>query len=373
MNSIRRVVIQRRVHGWHAAAAAASVGSACYLWNDTRNNKSSSNSPEPNPVLLAFLRSRAACEATSSVIDPPAEHIPEDRVKAGMTGGGDELGLFHGLFPLRQLWKPAKPYPLWDDDWDDRQPPSTGNEEVDRERDRAIRHHGVTRHIILIRHGQYDETHREDHRRTLTELGKKQAHLTGQRLVALLKGVDDPKFTPIRVVAMHVSDLTRAKETAAIIESYMPEEIRLSPPDANLNEGRPAHNIPGGQARPSVVAKTDECHSRIETAFQRYFYRSDKQLVVPHEADNPQESSSPPPQELHEFEIIVGHANVIRYFVCRALQLPPEAWLRLCIFNCSLTYLTIRPTGTVSCRMIGDIGHLPYDHETFSMHYGFNW
>lgn len=75
----------------------------------------------------------------------------------------------------------------------------------------------------------------------------------------------------------------------------------------------------------------------------------------------------------HEFEIIICHANVIRYFFCRALQLPPEAWLRLCTFNCSLTYLTIRPTGTVSCRMLGDIGHLPYELNTFSGHTGFNW
>jgi hypothetical protein len=57
----------------------------------------------------------------------------------------------------------------------------------------------------------------------------------------------------------------------------------------------------------------------------------------------------------------------------RSLQLPPEAWLRLCTFNCSLTYLTIRPTGTVSCRMLGDIGHIPYGMTTFSMHPGFNW
>jgi serine/threonine-protein phosphatase PGAM5 len=75
----------------------------------------------------------------------------------------------------------------------------------------------------------------------------------------------------------------------------------------------------------------------------------------------------------HEFEIIVCHANVIRYFFCRALQLPPEAWLRLCTFNCSLTYFTIRPTGTVSCRMLGDIGHLPYELNTFSGHTGYNW
>ena len=62
-----------------------------------------------------------------------------------------------------------------------------------------------------------------------------------------------------------------------------------------------------------------------------------------------------------------------KIFYSSALQLPPEAWLRYCPFNCSLTYLTIRPTGTVSCRMVGDIGHLPYEACSFSQHQGFNW
>ena len=47
----------------------------------------------------------------------------------------------------------------------------------------------------------------------------------------------------------------------------------------------------------------------------------------------------------HEYDIIVCHMNVIRYFVLRALQLPPEAWLRLGGFNGSITHLTIRPSG----------------------------
>ena len=90
--------------------------------------------------------------------------------------------------------------------------------------------------------------------------------------------------------------------------------------------------------------------------------------------DDGKEEMKLKPHPQHEFEIIVCHANVIRYFLCRALQIPPEAWLRLCTFNCSLTYLTIRPgTGTVSCRMLGDIGHLGIEHSTFSMHHGFNW
>lgn len=141
------------------------------------------------------------------------------------------------------------------------------------------------------------------------------------------------------------------------------------------------------------MERTDDHHPRIEQAFRKYFFRADMpELPVVEEEknkniiattagetntaetakeDTQQKQLKPHPQ--HEFEIIVCHANVIRYFFCRALQLPPEAWLRLCTFNCSLTYFTIRPTGTVSCRMLGDIGHLPHELCTFSMHTGFNW
>ena len=146
--------------------------------------------------------------------------------------------------------------------------------------------------------------------------------------------------------------------------------------------------------RNSVIERTDEHHPRIEKAFRKYFHRaplppmedvptattdtvatSPTNNVTKNETNNETVDNikTLPNNPRHEFEIIVCHANVIRYFFCRALQLPPEAWLRLCVFNCSLTYFTIRPTGTVSCRMLGDVGHLPYDCCTFSMHTGFNW
>ena len=79
---------------------------------------------------------------------------------------------YHGLFPRRQLWRPTLEYPLWDYNWDGRKPPpiikkeSTENENggekqmTEGQRDRYIRKNGVTRHIIMIRHGQYDETHK---------------------------------------------------------------------------------------------------------------------------------------------------------------------------------------------------------------------
>lgn len=77
----------------------------------------------------------------------------------------DAVGTFHGMFPARQLFQPAMPYPLWNSNWDGRQPEATDDPQADKQRMRTIRKNGTTRHIILIRHGQYDETHRVRHHR----------------------------------------------------------------------------------------------------------------------------------------------------------------------------------------------------------------
>lgn len=290
----------------------------------------------------------------------------------------DAKGDFHRLFPKRQLWQPRVEYPLWDNNWDGLHPPSTGDDEADRHRMRVVRKEGVTRHIILIRHGQYDEREKDDEKRILTELGRKQAALTGKRLREMMDGVNK-EFGPCKIKVVRVSNMARAKETADIIASQLPG-VEYAAPDPDLNEGRPCHTLPGGRVSESTIAKTDETHPRIEASFRKLFYRAPPPPMTKDEESSGAESSSSwsitkkkEDRCKHEFEIVICHANVIRYFLCRALQIPPEAWLRLCTFNCSLTYLTIRPTGTVSCRMLGDIGHIPYGMSTFSMHTGYNW
>jgi len=323
-----------------------------------------------------------SCDAPTQTTAPVVQKLPKHEVdgtksltKAGMHGEGDEHSLFHNLFPKRQLWKPSLEYPMWDENWDERALEHEGSNDDARKLEQKIRREGVTRHIILIRHGQYDETHKEDEKRLLTELGRKQADLTGRRLAEIVKGIDE-KFGPCDVKTIRVSNMARAKETAEIIAKHLPD-INQAPPDQLLNEGRPSHHIPCGTVRTSTIEAVDKNHPRIEEAFRKYFYRApykpDKDTTLPGSDNDDEKKSEHAKKPKHEFEIIVCHANVIRYFFCRALQLPPEAWLRLCTFNCSLTYLTIRPTGTVSCRMLGDIGHLGYDHSTFSMHHGFNW
>ena len=326
-------------------------------------------------ALASTQLTRAKCDAgdpnnvTEAIGTGSATDYGSEFALHGKEGMRDEeTGDFHGLFPRRQLWRPQVPYPLWTKNWDGHEPPSTGDKELDKQHMRHIRKNGVTRHIILIRHGQYDESEKEDELRKLTPLGKEQAALTGQRLAEMVAGAQDD-FGPCNIQHLRVSNMTRAKETADIIASYLPN-VPFGDPDPQLNEGRPCHHIPGVKASKRTIELTDENHPRIEAAFRKYFYREPMTLT---EEQLKESSELDDTGEKHEFEVIVCHANVIRYFLCRALQLPPEAWLRYCPFNCSLTYIVIRPTGSVSCRMVGDIGHLPYGKATFSKHHGYNW
>lgn len=278
----------------------------------------------------------------------------------------DDATYFEGCLK-RQIRTPKIPYPAWNYNWDGNMTPVSSLESVSTDEGlRESKAKGKTRHIILVRHGQYDETFKEDGKRILTPLGRRQAVKTGQRLAILTRGgmggMDERFDAPCRIKAIHQSDMARAKETASLIASWLPG-VRLTDPDPRLNEGIPAPMIPLRPDVPNVEQLVDDDRDRIEEAFQKYIYRS---------VSTPAESSKDDQLE-QEFEVIVCHGNVIRYFFCRALQLPPEAWLRLSVFNCSLTYLMIHPNGYVQARMLGDVGHLDYDDTTFSGSHGFNW
>lgn len=69
----------------------------------------------------------------------------------------------------------------------------------------------AVRHLILIRHGQYNLDGETDGDRFLTEVGRKQAAFTGDRL----KLLDIPFDVMVR------STMTRAQETGKIISSHI--------------------------------------------------------------------------------------------------------------------------------------------------------
>ncbi|XP_065091422.1 serine/threonine-protein phosphatase Pgam5, mitochondrial isoform X2 [Ochlerotatus camptorhynchus] len=225
----------------------------------------------------------------------------------------------------------------WDFNWDHRDPKSLVqpladssdptvqnryNEKLDKKRSRVVRH------LILVRHGQYNMDGRSDLERYLTEKGQKQAAISGERLKEL-----DINFD--KIVR---STMTRAQETAKIMSISLPE-LKLYD-DALLEEGAPIPpEPPVGHWRPEISFFEDG--ARIEAAFRKYFHRAE------------------PDQKQDSYTLIVCHANVIRYFVCRALQLPPEAWLRISLGHASLTWISIMDDGRVTLRTLGETGHMP--------------
>ena len=55
----------------------------------------------------------------------------------------------------------------------------------------------------------------------------------------------------------------------------------------------------------------------------------------------------------------------LRYATLRALQLPPQAWLRIAIFNTGITHIYIKEDGAVVIRTLGDTGHLRKEQITY--------
>nr|ADD38237.1 Serine/threonine-protein phosphatase PGAM5, mitochondrial [Lepeophtheirus salmonis] len=202
------------------------------------------------------------------------------------------------------------PSTSWDWDWDARQKNSPSK---------------ATRYLLLVRHGQYDFSNGK-----LTPKGWEQAFATARRLKEL--------NLPLQYIVG--SSMPRAMETASAISSILESGVALLPTNELLREGAPYPDIPKRSSwKPPLSYHVDG--ARIEAAFRNYFHRA------------------PPEQKKDSYEIIVCHANVIRYFVCRALQLPPEAWLRLSLKHASLSIICIRPDGRISLRALGDSGHLP--------------
>ena len=213
----------------------------------------------------------------------------------------------------------------WDVDWDKR----------------SLEKPTATRHIILIRHGHYNTKGLTDADKFLTSLGKEQATLTGKRLKAMSL---DKKITMVVE-----STMTRATETSKLIckELDLDKSLVEFISSDLVREGAPIEPQPPISHWNPQPQDFFIDGARIETAFRQFIHRADAK-----QADD-------------SVELIICHANVIRYFVCRALQLPPEAWLRISLRHASITQLTVRPNGRVSLKALGDAGHLPVDKLTF--------
>ncbi|KAJ3384662.1 Serine/threonine-protein phosphatase pgam5, mitochondrial [Lobulomyces angularis] len=186
------------------------------------------------------------------------------------------------------------------------------------------------------RHGQY-ENKVHDSERVLTEKGRIQAKLVGQRMKEM-------KFTFNKV---WVSTMVRASETAKIIESCFSEPLPIEHSDL-IREVCPADPVPPLEGYDPAESELFQETICAEAGFRQIFHRPDvKDPAV-------------------SYEMVVCHGNLIRYWTLRALQLDPQGWLRIGVHNCSVTWITIAEDGKVSIKTLGDFGHLPKEFQTFN-------
>lgn len=186
--------------------------------------------------------------------------------------------------------------------------------------------------IYLMRHGQaaYAATKPKDVHGYLTDLGRQQAQLAAKRL------------SQLPISAIYHSDLKRATETAEFIATQLPHVPLHS--TALLRECIPCVPIrPIAWAVNIPPEKIQENQQRLEYIFARYFTVTGD-------------------DERHD--VLVCHGNILRYLICRALQVSPQAWINADIHNCGISEVSIE-TGRIMLISHNDTGHLPYAMRTF--------
>jgi len=188
------------------------------------------------------------------------------------------------------------------------------------------------RNLYLIRHGEYEHDVDTADEGGLVLLGRQQARLIAARLDAM----------PVDFTALRASTMTRARETAEIIAPRFPElEIDLRD---DIRECTPTTRRRDIMER-QLPGDPEACEATLAAAWER--------LAVPATGD------------ADEHEVVVCHGNVIRWFVCQALQVDPQAWLGMSIANCSLTIIQIRRDGSAKVICFADSGHIPYGMTTY--------
>lgn len=189
-----------------------------------------------------------------------------------------------------------------------------------------------TRTIVLIRHGEYehgDESPDEGH---LVTLGRQQSRLVAERLDAM----------PVKWDSIQASTLNRARETGEIMLPWF-DGLELALHD-DIRECTMATR------RQDIMEELDpgeaeECEATLEGAYERIF--------------------RPATQGRDEFDIVVCHGNIIRWVVCKVLDVDSLAWLQMSVANCSITVVQVRADGSMKLVSFADSGHVPYAMTTY--------
>eukprot|EP00756_Hemistasia_phaeocysticola_P011726 Hpha_TRINITY_DN15141_c0_g1::TRINITY_DN15141_c0_g1_i1::g.128743::m.128743/K15637/PGAM5; serine/threonine-protein phosphatase PGAM5 len=200
----------------------------------------------------------------------------------------------------------------------------------------------------------------------LTDRGRQQVESAARRL--LEHYVLEPRGTELKVLS---SDLLRARETAEIICSKLGTEHCVT---GDIREGFPCRPSP---CRPHIAKWIDTIAEEeqrrqardIYGGFLTHFRRPIQPVLLRVQNEELAEAASLGPSwrgfsQPGSVHVFACHTNVIRFFTCCALQLPPEAWARVRLGHGSITSFVVTWDGHVQATNIGDLGFMPVGMHT---------
>jgi serine/threonine-protein phosphatase PGAM5 len=214
--------------------------------------------------------------------------------------------------------------------------------------------------LYLVRHAQTDQssTTRDQFGNGLTDLGRMQAELTARRLGKL----------PITII--HHSSLRRAAETARIIAASLPA--------APLRPARLLHEcipyLPAafvewytGSSDDEILVKRQKLPPELSQWLNLWPAGTEWSLIEQgmRQARRAFEKYFIPAHRSERHEIIVCHGNILRYFVCRALQGDGDAWIHTDVHNCGISEIVVESSGRALLISHNDTGHLPYELRSY--------
>ncbi|MCC7403519.1 MAG: histidine phosphatase family protein [Bdellovibrionales bacterium] len=190
-----------------------------------------------------------------------------------------------------------------------------------------------SRTVILIRHGQYTSKPEK-----LTKIGRAQALRTGKVL------------SKLKIDNLYCSKMPRAIKFAAIIES----EVGLKARSRQIfNESI----LPG--TREFMKRESQKLRSNRERKLFPRKVRDNKSR-----ADQAVRFILKKPRRGQTTDVVVAHGNVIRYWVCCALNIDRKKWLSFSIRHGSLSTIRISSDGNAVILGFSDCGHLPLSIQT---------
>lgn len=186
--------------------------------------------------------------------------------------------------------------------------------------------------IILLRHGQYTPA-KESKLEALTALGRKQAAFSAK------------KIKEYKIDQVIHSTMPRAHETALIVIKKLGSKRKLQSTDL-LRECVPG--FPKELRKKfnfTNLAKLKKDQNTLDQAFKKYFKQTRQ----------------------NKTSLLVCHGNVIRYLICKALDINTITWLKLEINQCAVSIIEIRSRGGSRMRLLthNDVSHIPPKLRTF--------